>query len=54
MVKTRVLTALAMLFVVGGLMFFASHDVWLAAIGVFVNHFPKKVEEVERIYLVET
>lgn len=36
MVKTRVLTALAMLFVVGGLMFFASHDVWLAAISAMV------------------
>ncbi|TDR31685.1 phosphatidate cytidylyltransferase [Hydromonas duriensis] len=36
MVKTRVLTALAMLCVVGGLMFFASPNVWLAAVSLMV------------------
>lgn len=36
MVKTRILTALAMLIVVGGLMFFASSNVWLAAVSAMV------------------
>ena len=36
MVKTRILTALAMLVVVGGLMFFASNNVWLAAVSAMM------------------
>lgn len=36
MVKTRVLTALAMLVVVGGLMFFANQTVWLIAVSAMM------------------